>query len=258
MIDLFSVKLNNEYDFIQPDLPAGSGSWLCTETNGDYVKGYSYEVVEGVATRIEIKEDYLINNSIYSTIESVCSYLNNMFFVKNLAATFPILWDCLTLQVFPYDYNYIYTSGSLTFDNGKISPVSNINTGDLIYVCGQRNRFFSYVTGVDAIDDAIEVTALGDTKISYRAGSSITVNNPAMVNTTEPATIFVLGLPQSVEKIITQMISYDVFDRETPNDLQSEHIGNYSYTKADYLIGSMAYPSEIVSGLESFKRVRFV
>lgn len=226
MIDLFSVKLNKDYDFIQADVPAGSGTWLCSETNGDYIKGYSYEVVEGVATRIEQSKDYLINNAIYSTIESVCSYLNNMFFVKNLAATFPMYWDCITLQDFPF-----------TFDNGKISPVSNINTGDLIYVCGQRNRFFSYVSTTE--------------------DSSVTVDNPAMVNTTEPAAIFVVGLPQSVEKIITKMISYDTFDRETPNDLQSEHIGNYSYTKADYLIGSMAYPSEIVSGLESFKRVRF-
>lgn len=237
MIDLFSVKLNKDYDFIQAEVPAGSGTWLCSETNGDYVKGYSYEVVEGVATRIEQSKDYLINNSIYSTIESVCSYLNNMFFVKNLAATFPMYWDCITLQDFPYDYNYIYTSGSLTFKDGVISPVSNINAGDLIFVCGQRNRFFSYVTGVEE--------------------NSIVIDNQSMVNTTEPAAVFVTGLPQSVEKIIVQMISYDVFNREAPNDLQSEHIGNYSYTKADYLIGSMAYPSEIVSGLESFKKVRF-
>ena len=237
MIDLFSVKLNKDYDFIQAEAPAGSGTWLCSTTNGDYVKGYSYEVVEGVATRIEQSKDYLINNSIYSTIESVYSYLNNMFFVKNLAATFPMYWDCITLQDFPYDYNYIYTSGSLTFKDGVISPVSNINAGDLIYVCGQRNRFFSYVSTAE--------------------DSSVTVDNPIMVDTTEPATIFVSGLPQSVEKIITQMISYDVFDREAPTDLQSEHIGNYSYTKADYLIGSMAYPAEIVSGLESFKKVRF-
>ena len=237
MIDLFSVKFNKDYDFIQAEAPAGSGTWLCSETNGDYVKGYSYEVVEGVATRIEQSKDYLINNSIYSTIESVCSYLNNLFFVKNLAATFPMYWDCITLQDFPYDYNYIYTSGSLTFKEGVISPVSNINAGDLIYAYGQRNRFFSYVSTVEE--------------------NSIVVNNQSMVNITEPAGIFVSGLPQSVEKIIAQMISYDVFNREAPNDLQSEHIGNYSYTKADYLIGSMAYPSEIVSGLESFKRVRF-
>lgn len=238
MIDLFSVKLNKDYDFIQAEAPAGSGTWLCSETNGDYVKGYSYEVVEGVATRIEIKEDYLINNSIYSTIESVCSYLNNMFFVKNLATIFPMLWDNITLEDFHYDYNCIFSSGSLTFKDGIISPVGNINTGDLIYVYGQRNRFFSYVSTVEE--------------------NSVTVDNPAMVNTTEPAAIFVSGLPQSVQNIISKMISYDVFDREAPTDLQSEHIGNYSYTKADYLIGSMAYPSEIVSGLESFKRVRFV
>lgn len=237
MIDLFSVKLNKDYDFIQAEAPAGSGTWLCTETNGDYVKGYSYEVVEGVATRIEQSKDYLINNSIYSTIESVCSYLNNMFFVENLAATFPMIWDCLTLQVFPYDYKYIYTSGSLTFDNGKISPVSNINAGDLIFICGQRNRFFSYVSTVEK--------------------NSIVIDNQSMVNITEPAAVFVTGLPQSVQNIISKMISYDVFNREAPNDLQSEHIDNYSYTKADYLIGSMAYPAEIVSGLESFKRVRF-
>ena len=237
MIDLFSVKLNKDYDFIQAEVPAGSGTWLCSETNGDYVKGYSYEVVEGVAARIETKEDYLINNSIYSTIESVCSYLNNMFFVKNLAATFPMYWDCITLQDFPYDYNYIYTSGSLTFKDGVISPVSYINTGDLIFVYGQRNRFFSYVTGVEE--------------------NSVTVDNPAMVNTTEPAAIFVSGLPASVEKIITQMISYDVFDREAPTDLQSEHIGNYSYTVGAVQIGSMAYPSSITAGLEAFKRVRF-
>ena len=237
MIDLFSVKLNKDYDFIQAEVPAGSGTWLCSETNGDYVKGYSYEVVEGVATRIEAKEDYLINNSIYSTIESVCSYLNNMFFVKNLATTFPMYWDCITLQDGTYNYNDIFTSGSLTFKDGVISPVSYINTGDLIFVYGQRNRFFSYVTGVE--------------------GNSVTVDNPAMVNTTEPATIFVSGLPQSVEKIIAQMISYDVFDREAPTDLQSEHIGNYSYTVGAVQIGSMAYPSSITAGLEAFKRVRF-
>lgn len=237
MIDLFSVKLNKDYDFIQAEVPAGSGTWLCSETNGDYVKGYSYDVVEGVETRIEQSKDYLINNSIYSTIENVCSYLNNMFFVKNLANTFPMLWDNITLEDFHYDYNCIFSSGSLTFDNGKISPVSNINTGDLIYVCGQRNRFFSYVSTTEK--------------------NTVTVDNPAMVNTTEPAAIFVVGLPQSVEKIITQMISYDVFDREAPTDLQSEHIGNYSYTVGAVQIGSMAYPSSITAGLEAFKRVRF-
>lgn len=238
MIDLLSVKLNNKYDFIQAEVPTGSGTWLCSETNGDYTKGYSYEVVEGVATRIEQSQDYLINNAIYPTVENVCSYLNNMFFVKNQAYVYPMLWDCITFEDFSYDLNCLFAGGSLTFDNGKISPVNNVNADDLIYVCGQRNRFFSYVSTVEE--------------------NSIVVDNQSMVNITEPTGIFVVGLPQSVQNIISKMISYDVFNRDTPSDLQSEHIGNYSYTKADYLIGSMAYPSEIVSGLESFKRVRFV
>ena len=87
--------------------------------------------------------------------------------------------------------------------------------------------------------------------------NTITIDNQSLVNCTEIAYIFVSGLPQSIENIISKMISYDVFNREAPSNLKSENIGSYSYTKADYLIGSMAYPAEIVSGLESFKRVRF-
>lgn len=236
MIDLFSVKLNNDYAFIQADLPTGSGIWLCSETNGDYVKGYSYEVVDGAATRIEQKEDYLINNAIYPTIESALNYLNNLFYIKNPNFNGSLWCDC-----FPYDvhyYNYLYNWGSLTFIDGLISPVTNINQGDLIHVIGERNRYFSYVTNVQ--------------------DNTITIDNQSLVNCTETVYIFVSGLPQSIEKIISQMIAYDVFNRETPNDLKSENIGSYSYTKADYLIGSIAYPSEIVSGLENFKKVRFL
>lgn len=235
MIDLFSVKFNKDYDFIQAEVPTGSGTWLCSETNSNYVKGYSYEVVEGVATRIDVKEDYLINNSIYSTIESVLNYLNNLFYIKNPNFNGSLWCDC-----FPYDayyYNYLYNWGALTFKNGSISPVSNIKQGDLIHVIGERNRYFSYVTNV--------------------LDNTITIDNQSLVNCTETAYIFVSGLPQSVQNIISKMIAYDVFNREAPNDLKSENIGSYSYTKADYLIGSMAYPSEIVSGLENFKRVRF-
>ena len=126
----------------------------------------------------------------------------------------------------------------MTFNGDKISPVTNVATGDLIHVVGGRNRFFSYVTVVD--------------------GETITVDNASLVSCTEKAYIFVSGLPQSIEKIISQMISYDVFNRGVPDDLKSENIGSYSYTKADYLIGSMAYPAEIVLGIEGFKKVRFL
>lgn len=236
MIDLFSVKLNKDYEFIQADLPTGSGLWLCSETNCDYIKGYSYEVIEGIAKRIEQKEDYLINSAIYPMIESVLNYLNNLFYIKNLDFNGSLLCDCFPYSA--YYYNYLYNWGSLTFKNGSISPVSNINQGDLIHVIGERNRFFSYVKDVQE--------------------NIITVDNPAMVDCIETVYIFVSGLPQNIEKIISQMISYDIFNRGAPDDLKSENIGSYSYTKADYLIGSIAYPSEIVSGLENFKKVRFL
>ena len=64
MIDLFSVKLNNEYDFIQAEMPQENGTWLCAETSTQYTKGYSYEVTEGEAKRIEAREDFLIQNAI--------------------------------------------------------------------------------------------------------------------------------------------------------------------------------------------------
>ena len=65
MIDLFSVKLNNEYDFIRAEMPQENGTWLCSETSAQYTKGYSYEVTEGEAKRIETREDFLIKNAIY-------------------------------------------------------------------------------------------------------------------------------------------------------------------------------------------------
>ena len=236
MIDLFSVKLNNNYDFIQAERPEENGSWLCSETSGNYIKGYSYEVTDGKTKRIEAKEDYLINNAIYPTIESVLNYLNNLFYIKNPGFNGSLWCDC-----FPYSpdyYNYLYNWGSLTFSGGKISPVANINQGDLIHVVGERNRFFSYVTAVN--------------------GETISIYNASLVSCTEIAYIFVSGLPQSIEKIISQMISYDVFNRGVPDDLKSETVGSYSYTKADYLIGSMAYPAEIVSSLVNFKKARFL
>lgn len=234
MIDLFSVKLNKDYDFIQAEVPTGSGTWLCSETNDDYIKGYSYEVTEGVTTRIEQNQDFKIQNSIYAVIENVIAYLNNAFYIKNLNYNSSLFCDCLLDSGY---YNFVFCGGSLTFKDGQISPVHNLSKNDLIHVIGGRNRFFSYVTDVQ--DD------------------TITVDNQNFVNCTEKAYILVSGIPQSVQKIISQMINYDIFYRDVPNDLQSEHIGNYSYTKANYLIGSMAYPSEIVGGLETFKKVSF-
>ena len=57
MIDLFKVKKYNEYDFVQDALPASDGTWLCGLTDSGYVRGYSYQVTAGVASRIEQMQD---------------------------------------------------------------------------------------------------------------------------------------------------------------------------------------------------------
>ncbi len=175
MIDLLSVKLNNEYDYIQAALPNSDGSWLCTETSENYTQGYSYEVLNGVATRIEIKEDYLIENAILPTTEMVCIYLNNYLMGLNRCSC-----DC---------------------------------------------------------EDALRLKAIScENKIEVDFET----------------------IPASLAAIISKMIAYDVFFRGVPSELQSEHVGNYSYTKADYEIGALSYPGEIVSGLYSYKRVGFI
>ena len=78
MIDLFSVKINGSYDEIGAMPSINNGTFLCSETVecncncGGFVKGYSYELVEGTHKRIEadnyriisgVFNFYLFNNS---------------------------------------------------------------------------------------------------------------------------------------------------------------------------------------------------
>lgn len=66
-------------------------------------------------------------------------------------------------------------------------------------------------------------------------------------------------LPVDVEAAISKMIYYDVYNRETADGLKSENIGNYSYSKEETTVGSLAYPAELVAGLEvNYKKIRFV
>jgi len=235
MIDLFNIKKYNEYDFIQSTAPIVSGTWLCSETAGSYVRGYSYQVTIGTpmtVTRIEAQEDLKIQSAIYPAIETICNWLNNFFFAK---VDVTCLSDCEP------QYRGIYTSGNYTFNDSVISPVSSgiFEIDDLIQVkCAKRNNFISYITAIN--DD------------------EITVNNEALRNTTENAVIMLMSIPATVEQAMCKIIHYDTFTRGAASDLKSENIGNYSYTKEDVQIGSLAYPQELTSILMPFKMVRFV
>lgn len=249
MIDLLSVKLNNDYDFVQDSLPEVDGSWLCTEDSTDYKKGYSYQVVTGEnakVTRIESGKDYKIKNSIYSTIQLVCEYLNNFFPVdrQNVALVYDqvcSLSPSLSMRDSRLLYQYLAIYGQFTFSNRVISGiVSNpFKVGDLVQLNNsQRNNYFSYVT-----TSTIE---------------SITIDNELCSDTVENVLIALVSLPEQVQNIISQMVHYDIYLKDNINNLKSENIGNYSYSKNDVKIGGLYYPQEVITGLQTFKKVRFV
>lgn len=162
MIDLYTVKLNNKYDFIQDTFPSSNGTWLCSKTTQYYKRGYSYQITGENVTRIEIAEDEKIIQAIQPTYEIVKKYLG-------------------------YD---------------------------------KKHHFFKF--GLKPCECAHD------------------------------------ELPLAVDYYIAKMIAYDIFNRDVGSDLKSESIGNYSYTKEDYQVGSLYYPSEIVSGLDAFKKVKFL
>lgn len=253
MIDLLSVKLNNNYDFVQNELPNADGTWLCTDNiTGGYLKGYSYDVELGtggiyVASRIESKQDYLIKNKIYSTIQLVCEYLNNYFPVDRQTTelvtslrekNYP---DALSLKDYRLLYEYLSVYGEFTFLNSIISGIkaNPFKENDLIVVSNsQRNNYISYIGDVGNED--------------------IQIDNTNFNKATEYALISLVNLPEQIQSIISEMIHYDIFLKDNVNNLKSESIGNYSYSKADVKIGGLYYPSEIVSGLQVYKKVKFI
>lgn len=251
MIDLFNIKKYNEYDFIQSTVPTVSSTWLCSESNGSYVKGYSYNVQIGaeqptptvIITRIEVQEDSKIQSAIYPTIESVCQYLNNYFPVKrqanDLYATNEYICG-LNITESRELSKYLATYGNYLFQNNQINGVQQLFLkDDLIRLQNAvRNNYISYVTAV--------------------TGTTITVDNALFADTIEDCRITLMRLAQPVEQAICEMIYFDTFVRGAASDLKSESIGSYSYTKADVQIGSLAYPQELISVLMPFKMVRFV
>ena len=87
MIDLFSVKVNGNYDEIGSLPTIQNGTFLCDmdsdcDCNFKYEKGYSYQITNGVPSRIEQSKDYKIQKNLYSTIQNVCEWLNNWFTIR--------------------------------------------------------------------------------------------------------------------------------------------------------------------------------
>lgn len=209
MIDLFSVKLNNTYDEIGAIPTIENGTFLCDTTSENYTRGYSYQITNGNAVRIEAAQDYKIKNAIYPTIQSVCEWLNNWFTNTRKCKCIGCMWTSDDLQ-----------------------------TGDLVRVeVKNQYPFASYVTITD---------------------DGIIYDNTAYNITGQPR-VKIMAIPQDFELAISQMIFYDVFTRGTVDGLKSESVGNYSYTKDDITVGTLAYPKALISGLDAnYRKLRFV
>lgn len=231
MIDLFSIKLNGQYDEIGATPTISEGLFLCDTTSENYTKGYTYQVNtengNTTVSRIDNVTDYKIQQSIYPTIQNTCEWLNNWFTIKRNYEDF-------------FRGN-IYGAGGAWHELAQFPNDGDLCkiriTDDWNYISTYNIFFVSYVNVNNGV---------------------VTANNPKFK---EGTTYFyyIMNLPQDVEKAISSMIYYDFYIRETVNDLKSENIGNYSYTKEDVYIGSLAYPKELISGLEAcYRKVRFI
>lgn len=247
MIDLYDVKQYNTYDFVQDTLPATDGTWLCSLTATIYTRGHSYNVVSGVATRIEEQQDNLILASVQSTIKTVFDWLNNPFYVRRALQEnidFTGRYDDDTF--FPIDLwrkwsAYQADTNEYTFaSNGEITGVEDgtFIVGDLVNIeGGLRNNVTGYVTATTS--------------------TSITIDNPDIKAVTQNAVIFLSDIPKAVEQSVAQMLYWDTFEREF-SDKQSENIGNYSYQKGTMKVGDLEYPTSVVSKLNTYRRVNYV
>lgn len=231
MIDLFSVKLSGEYDEIGATPTITEGLFLCDTTGETYTRGYTYQITtvnnQTQATRFDTVSDYRIQQAIYPMIQGVCEWLNNWFVLK-------------------YDYRNNFAYGEYGLSGAYHEVPQLPTTGDLCkiritdnwdLISLYSNYFVSYVTVNNGV---------------------ISGDNP-LFKANEAYFYYIMRLPLDVEKAISEMIYYDVYTRGTVDDLKSENIGNYSYSKEDVHIGSLAYPFPLVAGLEAcYRKVRFV
>lgn len=231
MIDLFSIKLNGKYDEIGAIPTISEGVFLCDTTGEDFIKGYTYKISSistgTTAERINAVDDYKIQKNIYPTIQNVCEWLNNWFTIRRNFEEF-------------FQGN-IYGSGGAWHEIAQFPQSGDLCkirvTDDWNYISTYNIFFLSYVTVNNGV---------------------VSADNPRFKSN---VTYFYypMYLPEDVEKAISQMIYYDIFEREAFSDLKSENIGNYSYTKEDVYIGSLAYPKELIAGLEAnYRKLRFI
>lgn len=247
MIDLFTVKQYNEYDFIQDMLPLTDGTWLCSLTATSYTRGYSYQVTSGTAVRIEVTQDLRIQDSIYSTLENTLEYLNNYFYIARQTQD-------------KYTYNYRFDENYVPYPPQKWD-INKYESDSAFYSFdGTAKTVDGVQEDVFQVSDYVRVHYAKRNNlmatVTAKTTTQLTLDNDELRTTQENATILLCDIPKAVEQLVSQMINFDIFEREV-TDLDSETVGNYSYSKSKPVNGMLDYPVNIMSRLDTYKMVRF-
>lgn len=141
MIDLFTVKLNGEYDEIGATPTINEGLFLCDLTGDKYTIGYSYQITDNEAVRVDTVADYKIQRAIYPTIQSVCNWLNNWFTAPK--------HSCGCSDALPF------------------MPKEEIKTGDLVKAESNGSCFVGYATVQDDVITVDNPLFNPETKYTY-------------------------------------------------------------------------------------------
>lgn len=240
-ITLFDVKKYNDYDFISETQPTQDGSWLKISD------GTSYDIVNSVATQIEQAQDLIIQDSIYSTLENTLMYLNNYFYIPRQTQE-------------KYTYSYRFKESYVPYAPQRWE-INRFESDSAYYSFNGTNKTVDGVQeDVFQVSDYVRVNYAKRNNlmatVTAKTTTQLTLDNDELRTTEENATIFLCDIPKAVEQLVAQMIGFDVFSREV-TDLDSETVGNYSYSKSKPVNGMLDYPVSIMSRLDTYKMVAF-
>lgn len=135
-------------------------------------------------------------------------------------------------------------------------------SGALIY--NQADLAFSATTITDSAsgfgsfydNDSIEIYGSDRNDGYYTVGTalagSLTVDRTLITETTDDVIVYALNYPIGLQRIAARMVAYDVWQRYDRQGNTSENYGNYS---ASYgTVNGLSYPTDIVEGLNQYRR----
>lgn len=126
---------------------------------------------------------------------------------------------------------------------------------------------FSATTITDALsgfgsfydNDSVQIYGSDRNDGYYTVGTalagSITVDRTLVTETTDDVIVYVLNYPIGLQRIAAMMVAYNVWQRYDRQGNVSESYGNYSASYSE--VNGLSFPSDIVEGLNQYRRPRY-